>query len=149
MSCKRTATSLLMRYTMRMLSLFPQILFLAPLSATLLRITAGLVFLYLAYFHYTNHRAGSEELSRLIGGASVVMYVYVLIELAVAVGLIAGAWTQAFALVGFVIALKVLLLRRSLKELRPLSSLSYALLSAICLSVVVTGAGIFAFDLPL
>jgi uncharacterized membrane protein YphA (DoxX/SURF4 family) len=134
---------------MRMLSLFPQILFLAPFSATLLRIVAGLVFLYLAYFHWTNHKAGSEELSKLIGAASVIMYIYALIELALAVGLIAGAWTQAFALLGFVITLKVLLFRRSLKELRPLSSLSYALLAAICLSLVVTGAGIFAFDLPL
>ena len=132
-----------------MLSLFPQILFLAPFSATFLRIAAGLVFLYLAYFHFNNRRACAQELSALIGGASVIMYIYSLIELAVALALILGAWTQLAALVGFVISLKMLMFRKSLKELKPLSQLSYALLAIICLSVVITGAGVFAFDLPL
>jgi len=132
-----------------MLSLFPQILFLSPLSATLLRVCAGLVFAYLAYFHFANRRAASEELSKLIGGASVIMPVYCVIELVVALSLVLGAWTQASALVGFIIAVKMLLIRHSLKELKPLSQLSYALLAVICLSLVFTGAGAFAFDLPL
>jgi uncharacterized membrane protein YphA (DoxX/SURF4 family) len=132
-----------------MLSLFPQLLFLTPLSATLLRIAAGLVFLYLAYFHYTNRRAVVEELSVFVGAASIICTLYALLELLVGAGLIAGAYTQLAALVGFVIAIKVQLIRRSLKELRPLSPLSYALLAVICLSIVVTGAGAFAVDLPL
>lgn len=132
-----------------MLSLFPQILFLAPFAATLLRITAGLVFLYLAYFHIGNRRAAAHELSALIGGASVIIYIYALIELALAAALLLGAYTQLAALVGFVISIKVLLIRKSLRELKPFSQVSYALLAVICLSVVVTGAGIFAFDLPL
>jgi uncharacterized membrane protein YphA (DoxX/SURF4 family) len=132
-----------------MLSLFPQILFLTPFSATLLRISVGFVFLYLAYFHFSNRARAAEELSSLVGGASIICIIYALLELAVAAALIAGTWTQLAALVGFVIALKVLLIRRSLKELKPLSPLSYALLAVICLSVVITGAGAFAFDLPL
>jgi len=132
-----------------MLSLFPQILFLSPLSATLLRITAGLVFAYLAYFHFSNKRAAAEELSTLIGGAGAILILYCLIEALIALFLIIGLWTQAAALLGFVIAAKVLLIRRSLKELKPLSQLSYALLAVICLSILVTGAGPFAFDLPL
>ena len=134
---------------MVMLSLFPQLLFLAPFSATLLRIAAGLVFLYLAYFHYSNKHKMAEELSSLIGGAGVICVLYSLLELIVAAGLLAGAWTQLAALVGFLIAVKVLLIRSSLKELRPLSPLSYALLAVICLSLIVTGAGAFAIDLPL
>jgi hypothetical protein len=138
-----------MLYTIVMLSLFPQILFLSPLSATLLRITAGLVFAYLAYFHFSNKRAAAEELSTLIGGAGAILILYCLIEALIALFLIIGLWTQAAALLGFVIAAKVLLIRRSLKELKPLSQLSYALLAVICLSILVTGAGPFAFDLPL
>ncbi len=132
-----------------MLSLFPQILFLAPFSATLLRLAAGLVFLYLAYFHYTDRRAVSEELSKLIGGASVICILYSFLELAIGVALFVGAWTQLAALLGFVIAFKMLLIRRSMREIKPLSQLSYALLAVICLSLLFTGAGIFAFDLPL
>src|SRR6185369_5407448 len=131
------------------LSLFPQILFLAPFSATLLRITAGFVFLYLAYLHYSNKRAVAEEISNLLGAASIVCATYAFIEFGVGVGLVAGAWTQLAALFGFVIAIKMLFIRKSMHELKPLSQLSYALLAAICLSIFVTGAGIFAFDLPL
>ena len=132
-----------------MLSLFPQILFLSSFSATILRVTAALVLLYLAYVHFSNKRAASEELSTLIGGANVIIYIYALLELGVAVALFVGAWTQLAALVGFVIAIKALFIRRSLRELKPLSQLSYALLAVICLSVFITGAGVFAFDLPL
>jgi len=134
---------------MRMLSLFPQILFLSPLAATLLRITAGLVFAYLAYFHFGNRRAGADELSKLVGGASVILFIYCIIELVLAACLIVGFGMQLAALVGFIIALKMLLIRRSLRELKPISALSYALLAVICLSLVVTGAGVFAVDLPL
>ena len=132
-----------------MLSLFPQLLFLTPFSATLLRISAGLVFAYLAYFHFTNKEKVASELSRFVGGASVIYMLYSLLELIIAIGLIAGVRTQLAALVGLVVALKVLLIRNSLHELKPLSTLSYALLGVICLSLVVTGAGVFAFDLPL
>ena len=132
-----------------MLSLFPALLSYKLLAFALLRISAGLVFLYLAYFHYTNRRKATQELSLFVGSASVICVLYALVELLVAVSLIAGAWTQLGALLGALIACKVLLIRRSLHELRPLSSLSYALLAVICFCLVVTGAGIFAFDLPL
>ena len=132
-----------------MLSLFPQILFLTPFSATLLRITAGLVFFYLAYVHYGNRKAVAQEISYFVGGASIVCAVYILIELLVAFGLFLGIYAQLAALVGLILALKILIVRKSLREVKPLSELSYVLLAVICLSVLVTGAGIFAFDLPL
>ena len=132
-----------------MLSLFPQILYLAPLGTTLLRVTTGLVFVYLAYAHYTNHKAASQELSRLIGGAGIIIYIYSGIELALGLSLIAGTWTQLAALVGAVVALKVILIHRTMHELRPISTLSYALLAVMCLSLIFSGAGAFAVDLPL
>lgn len=132
-----------------MLSLFPQILFLAPLSTALLRVCAGLVFVYLAYVHFSKRKAAAEELSTLIGGAHVIIPLYSVVELLIAVSLIAGVWTQLAALLGWAVALKVLFIRHSLRELKPLSQLSYALLAAICFSLVFTGAGAFAFDLPL
>jgi len=132
-----------------MLSIFPQLLFLAPIASTLLRASAGLVFVYLAYVHFTNRRKAAEELSTLIGGADFICVVYSVLEAVIGFALIAGFRAQLVALVGFIVAIKVLLIRRSLKELKPLSQLSYALLAVICLSIVFTGAGIFAFDLPL
>jgi uncharacterized membrane protein YphA (DoxX/SURF4 family) len=132
-----------------MLSLFPQILFLAPFSAALLRVVAGLVFADLAYFHFNNRRAATEELSTMIGGARTIIILYGLIEAGIALCLIIGLWTQAAAILGCVIAVKMLFIRASLRKLRPFSQLSYALLAVICLSLLITGAGIFAVDLPL
>lgn len=134
---------------MRMLSLFPQLLFLGPVSATLLRIAAGAIFLYLAYFHYQNRRPAAHELGQLVGVSMPLLYLYALIELLVAASLILGLWTQLSAVIGFGIALKIIFVRNRLKELKPLSTLSYALLALICLSLMFTGAGALAFDLPL
>jgi uncharacterized membrane protein YphA (DoxX/SURF4 family) len=132
-----------------MLSLFPQILFLSPISATLLRVCGGLTFTYLAYAHFSNRRAASEELSRLIGAARIIIPVYSIIELVIAVFLVGGAYTQLAALIGSIITFKMLFVRHTLRELKPLSQASYALLAVICLSLVFTGAGAFAIDLPL
>lgn len=132
-----------------MLSVFPQLLFLSLLGPTLLRITAGCVFLYLAYHHFQNRSTVAHELGRFVGAGTIIAPIYALIELGIAVALITGSWTQPAALVGFVIALKMLLLRESFHATKPLSQLSYFLLSLICLCLVVMGAGAFAFDLPL
>lgn len=134
---------------MRMLSVFPQLLFLSPVSATLLRLAAGAMFLYLSYYHYSNRQRAAAELGMLVGMSMPLLVLYALVELLVAISLILGLWTQVSALVGLGIAAKILFVRNRLKELKPLSSLSYALLGLICLSLVMTGAGAFAFDLPL
>jgi uncharacterized membrane protein YphA (DoxX/SURF4 family) len=132
-----------------MLTLFPSLLSYSFFVPTLLRIAAGLVFLYLAYFHYTNRRAVAEEIGLFIGGARIICILYSMMETLVAIGLIAGVATQLAALVGFAIAAKVLFLRRSLHDLKPFPPLTYALLAVICVSLVIMGAGAFSFDLPL
>ncbi len=114
-----------------MLSLFPDILFLAPFSAFLLRISLGLVIGYAGWTHFSHE----DNIARAFG----------ILESAVALTLIAGVWTQAAALA----ALVIILLHFSVPRLRT-ATLGTALLSlAISLSLLVTGAGAVAFDLPL
>src|SRR3989338_5599444 len=67
-----------------MLSLFPQILFLAPLSAFIIRIALAVLFAGASWRH--------------ISEPSITMRVFAIIEIAVAAALVAGAWTQAVAL---------------------------------------------------
>ena len=74
---------------------------------------------------------------------------FILVELLVALGLLLGFYTQVAAILGVIICLKVLLVKRGLRHVSPLSHLGYALLALICLSLLFTGAGAFAFDLPL
>ncbi len=114
-----------------MLSLFPEILFLAPLGAFLIRIAAAFTLAYIAY----RHAYAPDALSRT--GA--------VIEAGAAVLLLLGVFTQAGALLG----IGIVLAHVGLRSLRVLPMSTMLLLLALCLSALVTGAGAFAFDLPL
>lgn len=114
-----------------MLSLFPQILFLAPLATTLLRFSLAVVLGYGAW----KHLSFASWNIRVLGIVEIVLAGLVLV----------GAWVQPAALAAVVVSLAWALWRPS--RSMPLSTILLALV--IALSLVVTGAGAFAFDLPL
>lgn len=118
-------------YYSHMLSVFPGILFLAPFSAFLIRVALALVLVFAANKHWPR----SEMTFR---GLAVV-------EVAAAVSIGAGAWTQIGALVGTCIVLCWL----AFPTTRPVSFIATLLSLVLCLSLLVTGAGPFAFDWPL
>jgi uncharacterized membrane protein YphA (DoxX/SURF4 family) len=134
---------------MLMLSLFPQILFLSPLGTTLLRIVAGGIFLLYAWTHAANR----EELGRIrffiIGNGVWIPLLAALVEFLAGIALVCGIYTQGAAIVGALLALKSLVWRRRYPTFFTLSPIASMLLFAICLSLIVSGAGAFAFDLPL
>lgn len=133
-----------------MLSLFPQILFLSPLGITLLRAVAGIYFIYIAYGLLL--RRSLIERSRLpvVGHPSEWMvYFSALIALSAGVLLTAGLWTQAAAILGALIALKHAFVSRWYPSVLPFPTSTTLLLCALCLALIVTGPGLFAFDLPL
>src|SRR3989344_1113485 len=119
MSCNSSATSIRytiykIRYTVSMLSLFPQLLFLAPFSATILRVSAGIAFLLIAWIHMSKR----EELSRVdffvIGHGAWIPVFAALLEFAIAAALLAGIYTQLAALFGALVALKSFVWKRRL-----------------------------------
>ncbi len=63
--------------------------------------------------------------------------------------LLIGAWVQLAAMIGALTVIKHLVFFRRYEKVLPFEKSTYWLLLAICLSLVVTGAGAFAFDLPL
>ncbi len=132
-----------------LLSLFPQLLFLAPLSATLLRIAAGVAFLLMAWVHLQKRDELGQIDFPIVGRGTWIPTLASIVELAIAAGLIFGIYTQAFALLGTLRALKSFVWKRRYGAMIPLSRTASALLFVICLSLVFTGAGVFAFDLPL
>lgn len=132
-----------------MLSLFPQILFLAPLSATILRLAAALVFLSIAYTHYVQRRELAEQSLPLVGRALWVVPFAIVIEILIAVSLGCGIYTQLGAVVGAIGAAKFFALKNVYPRFIPLSRTASGLLFVICISLLLTGAGAFAFDLPL
>lgn len=114
-----------------MLSVFPEILFLSPLAPFLIRLALGGVFVFAASAH--------------MQGPSMLLRAFSVIEIVLAILLIAGAWTQLAAL-GALIVITVHIFAPSLRT----ASLGVALLALpMALSLLVTGGGAFAFDLPL
>ena len=114
-----------------MLSVFPELLFLAPFSAFLIRLALGLVFAYAAQRH-------------LLQG-DMTMRGFAFAEGATAVALILGAWTQPAAVVGALLIGSWFIF----PKLR-VAALGTALLALVlCATLLLTGAGPFAFDLPL
>ncbi|TSC63196.1 MAG: hypothetical protein Athens041674_303 [Parcubacteria group bacterium Athens0416_74] len=114
-----------------MLSIFPEILFLAPFAALALRLSLTVVLLITAWAHVSR----PETLPR----------VWALAEAAAAVSLLVGAWTQPVAL--FAAAWLFASMFFHGMRIFPKSTIALALI--IALSLVVTGPGAFALDLPL
>lgn len=114
-----------------MLSIFPEILFLAPLSATLIRIALGITLGFVAWKHLNT----TDTLGRALGVA----------EGATALLFIAGMWTQPATLVGIVI----FFIHTAIPRFRTLPLSTALLFLVMCVSLLFTGAGAFAFDLPL
>ena len=134
---------------MHPLSLFPGLFFLSPLSATILRIGAALVFLYLARYYYEKRVHLSQVHLPIVGRAMWTVVLSMIWCTAVGVTLFFGWYTQLAAICGAVVAVKYLGWKKFAPEFVPLTYVSIYLLLVICTSLIVTGAGAFAFDLPL
>ena len=114
-----------------MLSLFPQILFLAPFTSFLLRIAIAITLAYCAWKHSSMSRLWYRLLA--------------LVEVLAGVLIAVGAWTQAAAVIGFCIVL-IWFAFPSTRSIA-LSSVFLIMIMTICL--IISGAGLLAFDLPL
>lgn len=114
-----------------MLSLFPSLLFLSPFAAFIIRLALAIIFGYSAY--------------QRVRGTSTLLKVFGVIDAVVALMFLVGFWTQLAALIGIVCTVSWLL--KSDWNPYPRSTALLALVT--CASILVMGAGPFAFDLPL
>lgn len=133
-----------------MLSLFPSLLSYQFFAITLIRVAASLALLYVAY-RYARERG---EIARtrlpLVGHVPEWLTLLgALVVLCCGVLMLVGLYTQAAAIVGMIVALKLVAFARKYPHLVPLSAGAGALLFIMCLSLLFFGAGAFAFDLPL
>lgn len=114
-----------------MLSVFPELLFLAPFSALALRLSLAVILALTAWAHASR--------------PAILPRVWAVGEVAAAAALVAGAWTQPVALLVAMWLIAGLYVRDM--RMFPKSTVILALI--MCLSLVVSGPGAFAFDLPL
>jgi uncharacterized membrane protein YphA (DoxX/SURF4 family) len=122
-----------------MLSIFPSLLSYEQLAPFILRVVLGVTLAYFGYQKMLGKGASSGSNTKIYGGT----------EILVAILLIIGLWTQLAALVNAVIL--VIKLGFKIRDKAFLSSgvNYYLLLLAIAVSLMFTGAGWLAFDLPL
>lgn len=113
--------------------MFPELLFLAPLSALVIRASVAALFALSAYM-------------RVRGDATTFIYIMAALEALVALSLALGYRSQVGALLAVLIIGAWIFMGRPVR-LYPLSTALLALVMS--LSLLVTGPGAFAFDLPL
>ena len=131
-----------------MLNVFPGLLlpFLAPL---LLRVGAAIVFAAVAYIQWQRRDEISKTDLPVIGRSSWWVWTSAIAHLAVAALLLLGSYTQAAALLGALLSVKHAFWSHRYPRVFPLGRAAGLLLLLISLSLVLSGAGAFAQDLPL
>ena len=131
-----------------MLNVFPGLLlpFLAPL---LLRVGAAIAFAAVAYMQWQRRDEISKIDLPVIGRGSWWVWTSSAAHLAVAVLLMMGSCTQAAALLGALLSAKHAFWSHRYPRAFPLGRAAGLLLLLISLSLVLSGAGAFAQDLPL
>lgn len=114
-----------------MLSLFPELLFLSPFAAFLIRIALAAVFGYGAF-------------SRVRSGA-LLLKIFGAVDALLAAAFLIGFSTQLAAILGTICTVAWLMK----PDWSPYPKSTAALALVMCISLLVLGAGPFAFDLPL
>lgn len=132
-----------------MLNIFP-IQFLAPLAYALLRLCVGWIFVHLGMNHFKNREslAPNFNFSLFPFPRFIVAYMSI-IELVIGVLFIAGYLTQIAALLAIVLSLKCLLMYSKITHPLIPSRIVYTLILFASISLFITGAGVFALDLPI
>lgn len=133
-----------------MLSVFP-ILFLSLLAHTILRLFVGGTLFYLGIRHLGTERVGltltlREHWPKLAGFT---VWYLGLLELVLGALIFIGAWTQPAALLAAILALKMIVFGKRFGHPSIPQKMTWVLLLGACLSLTITGAGAFGFDLPL
>ncbi len=131
-------------------SIFPQILFAGPLFAPLLlRIGAAIAFALTAHAFYKHRAELAETPYPLVGKPGMGLAWFAAVATGIlALLLAAGLATQVVAIIAGVGAIKCWFFTKQNPTLFPAGRTGYLLLALICLTLIITGPGAFAFDKP-
>jgi uncharacterized membrane protein YphA (DoxX/SURF4 family) len=131
-------------------NVFPDLLSFALIAPFILRIVVGLIFVNLSSLKLNKERAGWINSFNLlkIKPAGFFTGLLGIIESVGGFLLIIGAYTQVTALVLGVISLCEMLIEYKEDSILKRDFVFYFLLTAICASLLLTGAGLFAIDIP-
>ena len=122
-----------------MFSIFPFLLTFAGIAPFIIRISFGITTIYIAYKKLINKDQCITKQLKLFNTIEIILSIFIII----------GLFTQLIALVYAIIFAIKLIHKASKKALLSDGINYYLLLFIMALSLVFTGAGLIAFDLPL
>jgi|SRR3989344_3207120 len=134
-----------------MLNPFPFLLTFSQIGPFIIRVTLGFLFAAAGARKLSQRCYDFEELfsSFDLPKPNIWIKFLGLIEFAGGIAMLAGFGTQIASIVLAVITLLFFVIKYRRPEMLPPSPAYYVLIFAMSLSLLVTGAGAFAFDLPL
>ncbi|HVU79974.1 MAG TPA: DoxX family membrane protein [Candidatus Paceibacterota bacterium] len=127
----------------------PQLLDFRIFAPTILRLALALLFIYAGYRHWKMREETAKIVFPVVGQGEWVAWVAAAFHAAVGLMLFFGYYTQIAALLGILGSLKAFFFARKYPAVFFFSRSTYVLILAICLSLMLSGAGRLAFDLPL
>ncbi len=134
-----------------MLNPFPELLAYSFFAPLLLRLVLGLLFIDLGLLKFKGEKQrwiASFDSLRL-RPADLMVTVYGALQIAGGLMLIAGLWTQVAALFFVLSTGAELFIEWKTKEILKRDLVFYILTFVMALSLLVTGAGVYAIDIPL
>lgn len=132
-----------------MLNPFP-IQFLALFGYFIIRVVTGFCFVYLAKKHWrVRHELYDVLKLPWFPFGKLTAVLFIVFELLIGLMFILGWYTQIAALLTLTMSLKMLVLRNRFVTPHLPDRLTYFLIFGISCLLFITGAGIFAFDLPI
>ena len=133
-----------------MLNTFPELLMYSFFGPFILRVLLGLIFLDLGVLKLRSEKERWLESFETLGlrPADLFVPIYALLQISGGLLLIIGLWTQVAALV-FAISTGIeLYVEWKAREILKRDMVFYLLIFVISLSLLLTGAGAYAIDIP-
>jgi len=134
-----------------MLSIFPALLTYELLSPLILRVVLGILFISLGYLELTKERERWQQVFQILKlkPEKIWAKVFGVVELMGGILLVLGLFTQLAALLFVIIGFAECYVEYRAPVVLKRNIVFYVLITAISLSLLFTGAGFLAFDLPL
>ncbi len=134
-----------------MLNPFPELLTYSLMGPFILRVVLGLIFLDLGILKFRSEKARwiASFQSLHLNPADILVSVYATLEIVGALMLAFGLYTQIAALAFIIFTALEFYIEYKDASILKRNIVFYLLLLAISVSILLTGAGAFAFDIPL
>ncbi|MES2203149.1 MAG: hypothetical protein V4474_02410 [Patescibacteria group bacterium] len=131
-----------------MLNPIPELLTYSFFAPTLLRVVVAGILAYELYSQFQNREEISQLRYPLLRGPAV-FWTAAALGVVIIIALLLGYFTQYAAIAAAVLSFRGIVQLKRDRGLFCLSRTTYVLLLAICISLLATGAGALALDLPL